>query len=289
MDGLKRRYWPTVTVSYDRRVTYLFVVAAVVLLGEKCDVAAALPMDGITLVDNEFVVSREAESALHTNLGFGEDESFDAELATATRRAFLATFDGERFVDPAPGSRLHAWLERRWLTETSFVREDARALGVRGLDFARAASIGATAESNRLASLLQPPPDKSVDVHVFSYANRVGDDHALRGLCWFFESAVQNRVFVETLGWGDDWVGYAMKPVTLLEELQSRDDIDDDDIVVFSDAFDVLFNGGLDEIKTKFESMRSPLVFSADCNCHPMFLHSNYSCSLFPDADVPYK
>ena len=62
-----------------------------------------------------------------------------------------------------------------------------------------------------------------------------------------------------------------------------------DTIVVFVDAFDVLFAGDLTEIVRKFRTLGAPLVLSGECNCFPFALYSNATCDRVAVADGPYR
>lgn len=48
-----------------------------------------------------------------------------------------------------------------------------------------------------------------------------------------------------------------------------REDLQDDDIVLFTDAYDVIYCGDLQEIVTRFEKMNVPILFGAETTCNP--------------------
>ena len=82
------------------------------------------------------------------------------------------------------------------------------------------------------------------------------------------QSAKNNNLDIVTLGWGQKWTGFIMK-VNLLKEYINN--IDDNDIVVFVDAYDVLILENEQSIRNKFYSFKKPLVLSVDCK-PPFFL-----------------
>lgn len=64
----------------------------------------------------------------------------------------------------------------------------------------------------------------------------------------------------------ETWGGYEDKITTVLNALQ---DLPDEEVVCFIDAYDVLVNGTLEELEEKFKAFDSELVVSAELNCYP--------------------
>lgn len=75
------------------------------------------------------------------------------------------------------------------------------------------------------------------------------------------ESCKLNDVNLKILGWGMKWTGYTMK-INLIREFLKT--MPNNDIVVFIDAYDVLVLKNLAEIKKRFISYDTPILFSED-------------------------
>ena len=97
------------------------------------------------------------------------------------------------------------------------------------------------------------------------------------GLRLLLDSAKKFGIKVEVLGLDKEWNDGGNKPrldypgggqkVNLLKE--KLKEFDDDDIVVFTDAYDVVYNSNLNEMIGKFKSSGSDLVFGAEFYCWP--------------------
>ncbi len=73
---------------------------------------------------------------------------------------------------------------------------------------------------------------------------------------------------IEIIGLGCKWQGFGNKPLWLKEKiLQSG--LRPDDIVLFTDAYDVVCQADLSTLVPKFRSFNKPLVFGAERGCHP--------------------
>eukprot|EP00616_Rhizochromulina_sp_CCMP1243_P009141 CAMPEP_0118986668 /NCGR_PEP_ID=MMETSP1173-20130426/42590_1 /TAXON_ID=1034831 /ORGANISM="Rhizochromulina marina cf, Strain CCMP1243" /LENGTH=438 /DNA_ID=CAMNT_0006937465 /DNA_START=101 /DNA_END=1414 /DNA_ORIENTATION=- len=131
-------------------------------------------------------------------------------------------------------------------------------------------------------------PDGIVAV---TYASHGGKDDRF---CRAVESAILNGVPWEVLGWGEEWLGLSQKLQASLDYAKS---LDEDCILLFSDAFDVLFTSDLKEIKQKFLTMQKPLVFAGECGCWPQVvkdkdrgLPEGTICNtLYPPSPTPYR
>jgi len=64
-----------------------------------------------------------------------------------------------------------------------------------------------------------------------------------------------------------NWKSYVDKIIQIQEAISI---LDDDEIVCFTDAYDILAFGTEDEIMTKFEAFNCELVISAELNCYPI-------------------
>jgi hypothetical protein len=73
--------------------------------------------------------------------------------------------------------------------------------------------------------------------------------------------AKRNNINLITLGWGQKWTGFMMK-IDLIKEYLNN--LNNNDIVVCSDAYDVLIFQDADTIINKFKSFNKPIVLSID-------------------------
>ncbi len=81
-----------------------------------------------------------------------------------------------------------------------------------------------------------------------------------------------------------EWKGYSSKTVTMARYLQN---VDENDLLMFTDGYDSLFLKGEDEILAAYEKFDRDLVFSGEYNCWPLgmvgqTLYGDYSSSKFP-------
>ncbi|XP_032526726.1 procollagen-lysine,2-oxoglutarate 5-dioxygenase isoform X2 [Danaus plexippus] len=108
------------------------------------------------------------------------------------------------------------------------------------------------------------------------------------GLERFLRSARVYNINVEVLGEGKKWEGGDMKheggghKVNLLKDKLSSMKIpeDRDQIILFTDSYDVMFLGSLDEIVQKFLAMSVRVLFSAEPFCWP----DSSLASQYPDS-----
>lgn len=75
--------------------------------------------------------------------------------------------------------------------------------------------------------------------------------------------------------------------VKLLElyNFLKRDNLNDNDIVLFSDAYDVYYSGNKSTIIERFNKMNKPVVFGGEQCCYP---DDSKSC-LYPDTNSPFR
>jgi hypothetical protein len=123
-----------------------------------------------------------------------------------------------------------------------------------------------------------------------TYATHGGRDDRF---CRAIESALQHRVPLRILGWGEAWSGLTQKLEGTLKALRS---LDDECIVVFTDAYDVLYSSGLEEIKAKFLEMSSPVLFAGECGCWPQIQRDrgqpdwgSVCLNDYPASPTPYR
>lgn len=98
----------------------------------------------------------------------------------------------------------------------------------------------------------------------------------------------------EILGWGIKWQGLSQKLQASLDAVKS---LSPDCIVLFSDAFDVLFTQDVQAIKRAFLATRQDLLFAGECGCWPQVikdkdrgLKRGTICNqLYPKSPTPYR
>ena len=77
----------------------------------------------------------------------------------------------------------------------------------------------------------------------------------------------------------DKWEGYYTKIKEMEIELNK---LDDNEIVLFTDAYDTMINSNVDEILDKFKSFNCNVLCSAELRCHPSYLNSEMA-ACFPE------
>jgi hypothetical protein len=70
-----------------------------------------------------------------------------------------------------------------------------------------------------------------------------------------------NNYKLTTLGWGQKWEGFLMKYKLLLENINKYDD---NDIIILTDAYDVIVTGNKEELINKFKEFNKPILISKD-------------------------
>jgi hypothetical protein len=65
-----------------------------------------------------------------------------------------------------------------------------------------------------------------------------------------------------------------------------RPDVLDDDIILFTDAYDVLYFGNQDEIVRRYLEFDRPIVFGCETTCNPVPAYANYYT--YKDCEFPY-
>ena len=129
----------------------------------------------------------------------------------------------------------------------------------------------------------------SSKLKIVTYATHGGRDDRF---CRAVESAIMNQVDLIILGWGEKWIGLSQKLEAALVFAQS---LNDDDILLFVDAFDVMFTKSASEknLKQLFQSLDAPIVFSAECGCWPHVMEDLSVCLTgphsYPLSPTPYR
>jgi hypothetical protein len=75
------------------------------------------------------------------------------------------------------------------------------------------------------------------------------------------KSARKNDYELVTLGWGQKWEGFIMKYKLLMENLNK---FDDNDIIVLTDAYDVIVTDKKEVVIEKFKKFKKPILLSKD-------------------------
>lgn len=126
-----------------------------------------------------------------------------------------------------------------------------------------------------------PPPPK---LHAVTYASHGGRDDRF---CRAVHSAIMYNYDLIILGWGVKWTGLAQKleaAYAFSKSLPPRD------IIMFTDAFDVLFQNDPATIQQAFHDLNSTLVFSAECGCWPHIMENKDIClKKYPSSPTPYR
>ena len=90
----------------------------------------------------------------------------------------------------------------------------------------------------------------------------------------FRRSAQVNGLPLKVVGLGGRWKGLGHAKVTqLAKELETYKN-DSNKVILFADAYDVLLNGGVEDILQRFEKSKARILFSAEKNCYPQELAS---------------
>ena len=112
----------------------------------------------------------------------------------------------------------------------------------------------------------------------------------------FRESCHYHNIPYKILGLGQEWTGGEAKNGVLLnpggsqkinllkKELQDYPDLGNH-IILFTDSYDVIFNGDPKEIVRRFREMNSPMVFSAEKTCWP----DETLKEKYPNSPTEYK
>eukprot|EP00603_Paraphysomonas_imperforata_P007361 CAMPEP_0114413500 /NCGR_PEP_ID=MMETSP0103-20121206/889_1 /TAXON_ID=37642 ORGANISM="Paraphysomonas imperforata, Strain PA2" /NCGR_SAMPLE_ID=MMETSP0103 /ASSEMBLY_ACC=CAM_ASM_000201 /LENGTH=370 /DNA_ID=CAMNT_0001581581 /DNA_START=195 /DNA_END=1308 /DNA_ORIENTATION=+ len=125
-------------------------------------------------------------------------------------------------------------------------------------------------------------------LHAVTYASHGGRDDRF---CRAIESAVRHEVDLVILGWGVKWKGLSQK----LEAAQSfANALPKDDIILFTDAFDVMFTNDPKHIMETYQSLTSEgkdIIFAGECGCWPHVTidHGRPCFEKYPVSPTPYR
>ena len=98
---------------------------------------------------------------------------------------------------------------------------------------------------------------------------------------------MRHNISLVILGWGVPWRGLSQKleaAHAYAASLPSRD------VVLFVDAFDVMWAATMDTISARFRTLQADIVFSAECGCWPHVIINESIClTSYPQAPTPYR
>jgi hypothetical protein len=136
-------------------------------------------------------------------------------------------------------------------------------------------------------------------LHAVTYATHGGRDDRF---CRAVESSIRNGVDLTILGWGLKWHGLSQKLTAAYDYAKN---LPDKDLLLFTDAYDVLFlnstvniyNTYADMIKNMghTEGASRPILFSAECGCWPhVTINRGKACFQaadggYPESPTPYR
>ena len=149
------------------------------------------------------------------------------------------------------------------------------------------------------SSVIPPPVMKlPPKIHAVTYASHGGRDDRF---CRAVESAIRNDVDLIILGWGLKWQGLSQKLEAAHAYAKS---LPANDVILFTDAFDVLFADSGTSIHRKFlnltAELNSTIIFSAECGCWPHIIEDipllntgrkqETTCfGKYPPSPTPYR
>ena len=85
----------------------------------------------------------------------------------------------------------------------------------------------------------------------------------------FRRSAEINGLPLKVLGMGQEWIGLGDAKVAQLGHELEKYKNDSEKIILFADAYDVLFTGPAEVLLEKFRKFNTRILFSAEKNCYP--------------------
>lgn len=103
-----------------------------------------------------------------------------------------------------------------------------------------------------------------------------------KGLHQLLGSCERNHIKIDILGMGLPYNGNSEKLIYVREYVKN---LPNDDIVLFVDAFDVLFLEGKDAILRKFFTMKKPFVISVEKTCAPY----KQLADQFPESPTSFR
>jgi hypothetical protein len=133
----------------------------------------------------------------------------------------------------------------------------------------------------------KPTPSSSISssLHVVTYASHQGRDDRF---CRAVESALRHDIDLVIIGWGVKWIGLSQK----LEAAHSYSkSLPSGDIMLFTDAFDVMFTQTAGHILSEFQKENAEILFAGECGCWPhIIIDDGKACfQAYPKSPTPYR
>lgn len=116
------------------------------------------------------------------------------------------------------------------------------------------------------------------DVHVITVANQINP-----ALCTLLRSTINNGYIVHLTGLditrGNTLINFQeKKPKAVLDILKNSPSIQDNDLVVFADGFDVIAQMSVTQLLQKYDKLGKPnILFSGETYCFPWNIHNSVS------------
>ena len=194
-----------------------------------------------------------------------------------------------RFLSAAAASAgAHGGL--RDLGRASFVRPPARYPRAPTLTRRRCLETLGRAPSAPLPRARSAPTEDLANdcakhgVVVVTYASHPGSDDKF---CRSQRSCALTGVRRHVLGWRKPWNGLTTKLSGTYAAIRK---LPAECVVVFTDAYDVLFTQPISTIVARYRALGHALVFSAECGCWPQVLTAPGACSTsYPISPTPYR
>lgn len=123
------------------------------------------------------------------------------------------------------------------------------------------------------------------EFHVVTYASHGGRDDRF---CRAIESALRHDIDLIILGWGVPWKGLSQK---LDAAYTFASSIGKHDIMMFTDAFDVMFTERKDVMLQKYLEINAEILFAGECGCWPHIMENGGADCFdrYPLAPTPYR
>lgn len=129
-----------------------------------------------------------------------------------------------------------------------------------------------------------PAKQQLPKLHAVTYASHQGRDDRF---CRAIESAVRHNYELVILGWKVPWKGLAQK---LDAAYKYSLTLPDDDLMLFTDAFDVLFTDQSEKILRIFLNRGYKILFAGECGCWPHIMENPKICrDMYPVSPTPYR
>ena len=140
---------------------------------------------------------------------------------------------------------------------------------------------------NELKSDIEPYSEEDWFIDFNVYPITVGTDR--KQLCDMMTSANSHGIYPINIGnnikWeGTDMTGYGGgHKLNLIKEYLNK--LEDHEVVLFTDGYDVLYNDNLDSITRRYIGYNKKVIFSAERDCWP----DESLESQFPESNTPYR